>query len=256
MSHLVVGILLQQPLPDIPDFDMYLDHLGADHEEVAKCELISGGSVWLTDGALLSSLYASKWLVYRTQAYAFAFIHFLSCAQMNPTATDLAGEVAKLQTFHCGLLRLLFLATADPDASHCTVTIAAVNDVVKVSITPQRIVRNLGGARMHDSVQRLLDVIMEDYWNFKGPSKGSAEAQVRFPVLNLLLLVSKCNSRCEWSVVGGSLLLVSCQRDLRAACEVCDVHWATPYVEVARGEAEQGVLQISLPRGSDDADLM
>ena len=50
-SHLVVGILLQQPLPDIPSFDMYLDHLGTEHEEVAKCELISGGSVSLTDGA-------------------------------------------------------------------------------------------------------------------------------------------------------------------------------------------------------------
>jgi hypothetical protein len=52
VSHLVVGILLQQPLPDIPDFDTYLDHLGVEHESAAKCDLISGGSLWLTDGAL------------------------------------------------------------------------------------------------------------------------------------------------------------------------------------------------------------
>jgi hypothetical protein len=48
-----------------------------------------------------------------------------------------AGEIAKLQTYHCGLLRLLFLANNDPDAPHCTVGIAVVNNAVKVRRRPQ-----------------------------------------------------------------------------------------------------------------------
>jgi hypothetical protein len=54
IDHLITGILLQQPLPDIPRFDMYLEHLGVNHEEAAKCDLVCGGSVWLTDSVLPS----------------------------------------------------------------------------------------------------------------------------------------------------------------------------------------------------------
>ena len=91
-------------------------------------------------------------------------------ALRNTHSSVHAGELAKLQSYHCGLLRLLFLASNDADAPACSVSMAVVNDAVKVAITPRRLVRPLGGARMHDSIGRLLDVIMEDYWNFKAPA--------------------------------------------------------------------------------------
>lgn len=87
-----------------------------------------------------------------------------------------AGQLAKLQAYHCGLLRLLFLSDTDPSARSVVVTMAVVHDTVKVSLSPQRLVRPLGGQTLDDSVGRLLEVIMEDYWNFKAPAAtGGAE---------------------------------------------------------------------------------
>jgi hypothetical protein len=67
---------------------------------------------------------------------------------------------------------------------------------VQVLITPRRLVRPLGGAAMHDSVQRLLDVIMEDYWNFKAPeAAGKADAgDVRYSLCLPWTLLTECET--------------------------------------------------------------
>lgn len=107
--------------------------------------------------------------------------------------TSAAAELFKLQAYHCGLLRLLFLSSDENDGKFVAVGMAVVGNRVKLSITAKRLVRCLGGKKMDDSIRKLLDVIMEDYWNFEGP-KGKAasggrhaEASVRFSRLSQLL---------------------------------------------------------------------
>jgi hypothetical protein len=110
--------------------------------------------------------------------------------RLNKKDTSAVAELFKLQAYHCGLLRLLFLSNNENDGKFVTVSMAVVSNKVKLSITAKRLVRCIGGEKMDNSIHKLLDVIMEDYWNFEG-RKGKAgsggrhaEGAVRFPLLS------------------------------------------------------------------------
>jgi len=58
----------------------------------------------------------------------------------------------------------MFRAAGSGGEPLADVSIAVINNEVKLAITPRRLVRCLGGRTLDDSVRRLLGVVMAECW--------------------------------------------------------------------------------------------